>query len=570
MRARPCVLPVLLLFASRSAARSDDATRVGPPAGGAFECPCISNSTGGALAAASAALVAKGYPPDYGFQGCQAYDAGLALEGCDVLSPPEYCSRAWCYVDAERCPENAQKCIAEGGEVGSRTSPYCREREHERSVVLGQTGAADMLYSYATCGNVDYYGPAHFQKKIGRRQVILSVPDDEYPPWLVRGAVEKGLSHWQGNTGVLPSLVEAFAVDLDLNLTLRDHFASAQSRAQYPGSSFTACVLDVRAGKVDLCVGNFWVTAERLALVHFVQPFSEDRLYLVASSDFVAEGFWDYVYRPFKPFENFLWLCIWAYMCFATVIGMAVDWQSEDYENACLVPRFCKSTYLTWHGLFSGGPQNSATSFSARLSQLGVGFFIMVLIASYTANLATILVGQSQGFRINSIEDAVAERLTICVLSALLPEIQAKYPRAQLAGFDLDHRIFRELNKGMCGAAIMSEEAMLDGFSGRSNAWDCAEQDAAKLSSFAAIGSDGSALFTATAESACERDEYKKVSQTRDCGKFSQVGSIIASVDLAIPASDKYAAAMSYFIRNAKTVGEYDKILQRFADTTPV
>ena len=98
----------------------------------------------------------------------------------------------------------------------------------------------------------------------------------------MKGDVEKRKEHWKGWTGVLPAFVESVAFDLDLNLTLRDYFASAQSKDMFPGSSFTACVMDVRVGKLDACVGNFWVTAERLSLAHFVQPFGADNMYLVA------------------------------------------------------------------------------------------------------------------------------------------------------------------------------------------------------------------------------------------------------------------------------------------------
>jgi hypothetical protein len=39
--------------------------------------------------------------------------------------------------------------------------------------------------------------------------------------------------------------------------------------------------MDVRVGKLDLCIGNFWVTSQRLSIVDFVQPFAEDRIYLL-------------------------------------------------------------------------------------------------------------------------------------------------------------------------------------------------------------------------------------------------------------------------------------------------
>jgi len=113
---------------------------------------------------------------------------------------------------------------------------------------------------------------------------------------------------------------------------------------------------------------------------------------------------------------------------------------------------------LTFHGLFSGGPQNNPITLGARLSQLGYGFFVLVTIASCeflqaaairavcganassfprytnssscsdTANLATILVASSQSLGINSIDDAVAAKLDICVLSALLPELKVQTP----------------------------------------------------------------------------------------------------------------------------------------------
>ena len=38
---------------------------------------------------------------------------------------------------------------------------------------------------------------------------------------------------------------------------------------------------------------------------------------------------------------------------------------------------------------------------------------------------------------ISSLEDAIAKNLNVCVLSALLPELKALYPAANLVGFDI-------------------------------------------------------------------------------------------------------------------------------------
>ena len=141
----------------------------------------------------------------------------------------------------------------------------------------------------------------------------------------------------------------------------------------------------------------------------------------------------------------------------------------------------------------------------------------MVLLASYTANLATILVTNSQRTGIQSIQDAIDKQLTICVLSAVQPELTAKYPQAKLAGFDLDRRIWRELQKGSCGAAIMSVEAIDDGMSGQANKWDCAQYDAKSSTAFSAKSGDGEVVLQASAVTACQKDSSGAPTLNRCC-----------------------------------------------------
>lgn len=53
---------------------------------------------------------------------------------------------------------------------------------------------------------------------------------------------------------------------------------SAESAAQYTGvSSFTRCVYEVKVGKVDLCVGDFWEMPERRRLAPFTSSVALDK-----------------------------------------------------------------------------------------------------------------------------------------------------------------------------------------------------------------------------------------------------------------------------------------------------
>jgi hypothetical protein len=49
-------------------------------------------------------------------------------------------------------------------------------------------------------------------------------------------------------------------------------------------SMFTACVHDVQNGLLDLCVGDFWLTPERLELAPFTTPVALEHLHLFAVS----------------------------------------------------------------------------------------------------------------------------------------------------------------------------------------------------------------------------------------------------------------------------------------------
>jgi len=47
---------------------------------------------------------------------------------------------------------------------------------------------------------------------------------------------------------------------------------SRASMKQYPSSSFTAAVQDVENGLVDMAVGPFWITGQRLKMTTFTVP----------------------------------------------------------------------------------------------------------------------------------------------------------------------------------------------------------------------------------------------------------------------------------------------------------
>mmetsp|Transcript_51235 Transcript_51235/g.120241 ORF Transcript_51235/g.120241 Transcript_51235/m.120241 type:complete len:282 (-) Transcript_51235:928-1773(-) len=163
---------------------------------------------------------------------------------------------------------------------------------------------------------------------------------------------------------------------------------TAESRARYT-SSFTACAEDVARGCVDVCVGEFIMTPNRLALAPFVTTMHDTFTYFYAResvADFAAE-----LGRVFTPFTAELWGTIIVAIVAASSILLMVERLyssgSSDFPpdmsmtHACLV-----SNHLGILGFFSAGPIHSPESFAGRLIVLSMGFLILVSSAACAAN----------------------------------------------------------------------------------------------------------------------------------------------------------------------------------------
>lgn len=59
---------------------------------------------------------------------------------------------------------------------------------------------------------------------------------------------------------------------------------------------------------------------------------------------------------------------------------------------------------------------------------LGFGWFLLIIMASYTANLASILVALKTAEGIGSIEDAIAQKVSICIVPQVAMEMASSYP----------------------------------------------------------------------------------------------------------------------------------------------
>jgi ABC-type amino acid transport substrate-binding protein len=110
-----------------------------------------------------------------------------------------------------------------------------------------------------------------------------------------------------------------------------------------------------------------------------------------------------------SPFNSYVWLCI---LCTAVVVAVFLS-LFEYYSSACRddVPRLNgqESTWFVVSGLISGGTDSTPVTVAGRVLTAVWWFFALILISSYTANLAAFLTVRQISSPIETVSDLAAQ-----------------------------------------------------------------------------------------------------------------------------------------------------------------
>jgi len=372
------------------------------------------------------------YPLDYGSSWCRPWDQYLHPECADsdghpLPTTPAWCTLSWCYVDANcGLPK-----------IASEFAPF--------------TG--NMFYSYSTCESPDSTRGGGFMKILGSNRIRvhpLSEPPWVYPDRAADDPIGRGVI-WDLYTAIWKE-TGASEVRSDL--------------APHEGTRWDACVNEVARGTLDLCYGTFWETPERRELVSFVSPLMVDSFYLVVKKADKRLGFLGKILKPFSPFTLAMWASLFGVV---SVFGFAIFWLDEISERGCPYTwdalrddwRAClQSQYLGCLGLISGGPAHEPRTLGAKIVQLVFGVVIVLVIAGYTANLASILVEEraAQG-TFESVDKLLDHGHKVCLWSVVHKSFLESIPRGvnSVVLTSSTEEAFEKLDAGECKGIVNGE-----------------------------------------------------------------------------------------------------------------
>jgi len=385
------------------------------------------------------------YAPDYGSNGCQAYDVDLSgSHGCATDSPPSWCASAWCYVDMEACRRSG---IDMSG-----------TRIFEDLKLYYSYGTCDMTMDEETEASLAFEHDANPITTQAQGEVLtVGIPTMDYPIHFKRdstGALALGNEDplyyddsvpWEGTMIEFLDEILSVAPYAGFNYT----FTSPMARLASPHSSWTATVYDVEKRLLDMGGSVFWVTAERTEMTAFSTSYHIDLHYLWVPRPKKDDSFLTVASKVFVPFSNNLWLLLFGVtiaMSFVEVYLFRKDWREDGVDDWELAVgwRAKARVYFEHWGTYlgrsamhitAGFPDEGHTS-AQTIAWIGWAFLIMIAVAAYTANLAAFMLAKGGGAYIKDMDNAISGQKKVCVQHAIWGDMSARYPMAYMVEFD--------------------------------------------------------------------------------------------------------------------------------------
>lgn len=247
--------------------------------------------------------------------------------------------------------------------------------------------------------------------------------------------------------------------------TWKDSFALEGSPPS--GTTYTE-LLDWSVNTYDVSV-NYWTdTAERNSMgISFPHGWYDASLIIVGTKDddsLLTTSVFDPI-SWMAPFTGYVWLAIVATLVFTAIIGLIVEGRAAKrtiyapFKNSIISAFFSyvHQAFLTFTGHLEILPRTHA----GQIVSFSMSFFAMLLLASYTANLASFLVIEKTNLalQVNTVNDIVQLGKSMCVWGTTAAEtvIRDTFPTVILADdFKSDKEVLQGVKEGQCNYAIVS------------------------------------------------------------------------------------------------------------------
>ena len=152
-----------------------------------------------------------------------------------------------------------------------------------------------------------------------------------------------------------------------------------------------------------MCLGAISITSERETAVDFTKPFMQKTFNILIKKPQEKTSPFQFLW----PLSADIWICTLSVMVVVSVLLFVIDKFSPSYEQTRFT--LSESVWFIYGSLVGAGGEMFPRTISARLLSAAWWFFSLILISSYTANLAAFLTVTKIETPIKSIVDLASQ-----------------------------------------------------------------------------------------------------------------------------------------------------------------
>ena len=208
-----------------------------------------------------------------------------------------------------------------------------------------------------------------------------------------------------------------------------------------------------------LCVQKLHASTVRLALVRLLTHLPRRRMFLVTrivgKEEFGPKDLMSWA----KPFTPEVWgTTVAAFFVFGVMLWIVeAPAGSEDFDDEHRLGTplgLCLTTWMSFMAFCTAAPMHGFSTWPGRIMGFGFAFMIFILVASYTASLAMMLITSSTlSTFVVDLADARANGHKVCMLEPLetVLDLDPKLKRL----IDDYGPVLDQTKRGLCGAGVI-------------------------------------------------------------------------------------------------------------------
>jgi len=267
-------------------------------------------------------------------------------------------------------------------------------------------------------------------------------------------------------------------VDMSGATGLNYTFRTGGSDKAMPESVYSAAVYDVGSGLSDLAVSVLWITSDRLLISPFTMPVAMDDMYLWIREPTIDNSWNANARKILNPFEPSLWAIL---VGLVFLMGALTAWfadpeaehhiwydtfRNNEWKRSSFMARattllmvVLQSSVEQAHFLFGGDVSHDlqATA-SQKILSFGYSFLVLIVVATYTANLAAFLTLSGANDYISSMNDAIDKGVSLCVHEVLMTDLKIMWPKATFVNASVHEdpyvSMLEDYDNNLCSAIV--------------------------------------------------------------------------------------------------------------------